>query len=85
MPRAEPGEPPLRGQWLAHFILSPHDPDVLYHGMQYVFRSPDRGETWERISPDLSHNDPDRLGDIQFQTITALAESPLAEGLLYAG
>ncbi|MDX1645658.1 MAG: hypothetical protein R3304_00835 [Longimicrobiales bacterium] len=85
VPRAEPGSPPLRGQWLAHFILSPHDPDVLYHGMQYVFRSPDAGETWERISPDLSYDDPDRLGDIQFQTITALAESPLVEGLLYAG
>lgn len=85
VPRAEEGEPPLRGQWLAHFILSPHDPDVVYHGMQYVFRSPDRGESWTRISPDLTHNDPSRLGDIQFQTITALAESPITEGLLYAG
>ena len=32
-----------------------------------------------------SSNDRDRLGDIQFQTITALAESPLRQGLLYAG
>lgn len=85
VPDAEPGEPPLRGQWLAHFILSPHDPDVVYHGMNYVFRSPDRGETWERISPDLSFDDPERLGDIQFQTVVALAESPIRPGLLYAG
>lgn len=85
MPRVEAGDPPLRGQWLAHFILSPHDPDVVYHGMQYVFRSRDRGETWDRISPDLSYNDPTRLGDIQFQSIVALAESPITEGLLYAG
>ena len=84
-PRAPEGEPPYRGQWLAHFILSPHDPRVVYHGMNHVFRSFDRGETWERISPDLSHNDPTRLGDIQFQTIVALSESPFRFGLLYAG
>lgn len=85
MPTVEAGDPSLRGQWLAHFILSPHDPDVVYHGMQYVFRSRDRGETWTRISPDLSYNDAERLGDIQFQTITAVAESPITAGLLYAG
>jgi photosystem II stability/assembly factor-like uncharacterized protein len=85
VPLPEPGEPSLRGQWLAHFILSPHDPNTIYHGMNFVFRSPNQGRDWERISPDLSHNDPERLGDIQFQTITALAESPLQEGLLYAG
>ena len=50
-------EPPLRGQWLAPFILSAHNPNILYHGMQYVFRSLDRGDTWERISPDLTTND----------------------------
>ena len=85
MPQVEEGADPLRGQWLAHFILSPHNGDVIYHGMNYVFRSTDRGDTWMRISPDLSSNDRDRLGDIQFQTITALAESPLRQGLLYAG
>jgi photosystem II stability/assembly factor-like uncharacterized protein len=85
MPLPDPGEPPLRGQWLAHFIVSPHDPNTIYHGMNFVFRSTNRGDDWLRISPDLSHNDPDRLGDIQFQTITALAESPITQGLLYAG
>ena len=85
MPQVEEGADPLRGQWLAHFILSPHNGDVIYHGMNYVFRSNDRGDSWVRISPDLSANDPDRLGDIQFQTITALSESPLRQGLLYAG
>jgi photosystem II stability/assembly factor-like uncharacterized protein len=85
VPLPDPGEPPLRGQWLAHFILSPHDPNTVYHGMNYVFRSTNQGDDWERLSPDLSSNDVDRLGDIQFQTITALAESPLTRGLLYAG
>ena len=85
VPRAPDGEPAYRGQWLAHFIISPHNPRIVYHGMNHVFRSWNRGDSWEDISPDLSHNDPDRLGDIQFQTITALAESPFRFGLLYAG
>ncbi len=78
-------EPPLRGQWLAPFILSPHNPDILYHGMQYVFRSLDRGDTWERISPDLTTNDPATRGDIRYQTLFTISESPIKAGLLYAG
>ncbi len=78
-------EPPLRGQWLAPFILSPHNPNILYHGMQYVFRSLDRGDTWERISPDLTTNDPATRGDIRYQTLFSISESPIKAGLLYAG
>ena len=78
-------EPPLRGQWLAPFILSPHDPNILYHGMQYVFRSLDRGDTWERISPDLTTNDPATRGDIRYQTLFTISESPLKFGLIYVG
>ena len=78
-------EPPLRGQWLAPFILSPHDPSIVYHGMQYVFRSLDRGDTWDRISPDLTTNDPATRGDIRYQTLFTISESPLKSGLLYAG
>lgn len=85
VPRAADGEPPYRGQWLAPFIISPHNPRIIYHGMNYVFRSWDRGDEWERISDDLSRNDVDELGDIPFQTVTALSESPLKFGLLYAG
>lgn len=85
VPVAEAGEPPLRGQWLAAFILSPHDSKTIYHGMQYLFKSTDQGDTWKRISPDLSHNDPAHSGDVKYQTITALSESPLRQGLLYAG
>jgi len=88
-PKAGEGEPRLRGQWLAPFMLSPHNPFILYHGMQYLFRSLDRGETWERISPDLTYNNPDERGvlpyAIPFQTITAISESPLKFGLIYVG
>jgi photosystem II stability/assembly factor-like uncharacterized protein len=84
-PRPAEGEKPMRGQWLAPFLLSPHNPSVVYHGFQYVHRSMDRGETWERISADLTANDTSRLGDIPYQTIYSLAESPLKFGLIYAG
>ncbi len=77
--------PELRGQWLAPFTLSPHNSRVVYHGMQCVFRSMNRGEKWERISPDLTYNDPEKQGNISFATISTLCESPLKFGLLYAG
>lgn len=85
LPPRLPGEPRLRGQWVAPTLLSPHNPDIVYHGMQYVMMSRDRGDTWEIISPDLSWNDPKKQGDINYQTISALDESPLRFGLLYAG
>ena len=85
LPLALPDQPKLRGQWLAPFIISSHNPDILYHGMQYVFHSSDRGDTWERISPDLTTNNSKEMGDIRYHTIFTIAESPLIYGLLYAG
>ena len=85
LPSVFPDEPKLRGQWLAPFILSPHNPEIIYHGMQYVLMSRDEGQTWEKISPDLSGNNKEKMGDIPFQTLTALSESPLKFGLIYAG
>jgi photosystem II stability/assembly factor-like uncharacterized protein len=78
-------EPPLRGQWLAPTIISSHNPNIVYHGMQYLFRSLYRGETWERLSPDLTTNDPAGRGDIRYQTLFAISESPLKFGLIYVG
>lgn len=85
VPKAEPGEVPLRGEWLAAFILSPHDSKTIYHGMQYLFKSTDQGDTWQKISPDLSHNNPEHFGDVKHQTITAISESPVKQGLIYVG
>ncbi|MCX6226424.1 MAG: hypothetical protein NTV01_17025 [Bacteroidia bacterium] len=85
LPRVYDNEPPLRGQWLAPFILSPHNPDIVYHGMQYLFMSRDQGNTWNQISPDLTYNDPEKIGDIQYQTLFSVSESPLKFGLIYAG
>ncbi len=85
VPKPEEGEAAFRGQWLAPFIISPHNPRIIYHGMNYLFRSMDRGDTWERISPDLTYNDPERKGDIPYQTIFAMAESPFEFGTIYVG
>jgi photosystem II stability/assembly factor-like uncharacterized protein len=85
VPKAQKGELRLRGQWLAPFIISPHNPRIIYHGMNFLFRSLSRGDGWERISPDLTYNDPNKIGDIQYQTLFAIAESPLKFGLIYVG
>ncbi len=85
LPRQFEGEPRLRGQWVAPFIISPHNPNYIYHGMQYLFHSKDRGDTWERISPDMTYNIKSELGDIPYQTIFSISESPLKYGLIYVG
>jgi len=85
LPRSFENEPRLRGQWLAPFILSPHNSSIVYHGMQFLFRSLDRGDTWEKISPDLSYNTASEMGDIPYHTLFSISESPLRYGLIYAG
>ncbi len=85
LPKTYPDETPLRGEWNAPTIISPHNPNIIYHGMQYVLMSKDGGDTWEIISPDLSYNDPKKRGDINYQTISVIDESPLKFGLIYAG
>jgi len=88
-PKPAQGEPAHRGQWLAATALSPHNPQIVYHGFQHLFRSMNKGESWERISPDLTYNNPDQQGGwpyaIPYATITAVDESPFKFGLLYAG
>jgi photosystem II stability/assembly factor-like uncharacterized protein len=84
------GDPELRAQWMAPIVVSPHDPSTIYSGYQFVFRSTNRGNTWEKISPDLSSNDPSQMllkssSAIPYQTIVALAESTARKGLIYAG
>ncbi len=85
VPRPKKGEAKYRGQWLAPFIISPHNPQILYHGMNFVFRSLNSGDTWEKISPDLTFNDTTTMGDIPYHTLFSLSESPLKFGLIYAG
>jgi len=43
-----------RWNWDTPLQLSPHDPKTVYAGANRLFRSPDRGYTWQAISPDLT-------------------------------
>ncbi len=85
-----PRDENLRAQWMAPIIVSPHRAATIYAGYQYVYRSVDRGASWDRISLDLTDNDVTRMlrrssSEIPFQTVVALAESPRKPGLIYAG
>lgn len=92
-----PKEAKYRVQWNAPLAISSHNPDVLYFCSQYVHRSTDEGQTWEVISPDLTTND-SRFqehpgGPLQhentsvewYTTVFSFEESPLEEGVLWAG
>jgi len=84
-PPVGPSDDPLRMQVLAPILLSPSDPKTIYFGAQYLFRSHDRGDTWERLTGDLSYNDKNRLGDIPHQLVITISESPKKKGVIYAG
>jgi photosystem II stability/assembly factor-like uncharacterized protein len=91
------GDLKYRLQWTFPVLLSPHDPDTLYVGANVLFRSRDEGQTWQVVSPDLTRADPERMqpsggpitkdntGAEYYCTIFALAESPLQQGVLWAG
>ena len=55
-PVPENPEEKYRWNWSSPLITSPHDPDVVYYGGNKLFRSRDRGHSWEAISPDLTRN-----------------------------
>ncbi len=90
MPRRTSGDR-LRFNWIAPLVLSPHDPKTLYTGAQVLFRSTDRGDHWQEISPDLTTNDPDKTNRsaagsaIVFCDITTISESPVTAGVIWVG
>jgi photosystem II stability/assembly factor-like uncharacterized protein len=88
-PEPEDPDEELRAQWMAPIIVSPHDNSIIFAGFQRVYRSENRGDEWETISPDLTNNDPAEFGvnptAIPYQTIVALAESPVRQNLFYVG
>ncbi len=83
--RPRPAGPPAwRFNWNAPLLLSPHDPRTVYFGGNVLFRSADRGDSWQVISPDLTRGGPGPSLHTG-HTLSAVAESPLRPGLLYAG
>jgi photosystem II stability/assembly factor-like uncharacterized protein len=85
-PRRPEGQPRLRYNWIAPIAMSPQDPKTIYAGAQVLFRSRDRGDTWEEISPDLTTDDPAKIGrNVPYCTITTIAESTLKAGEIWVG
>ena len=89
-PSNNEGETSFRFNWNTPFLISPHDPSVLWMGGQYVFRLYERGDRWQRVSPDLTTQDPKKMvtggsGAEAHCTIVSLTESPKAAGTLWAG
>ena len=91
-------EPDYRFNWNAPIQVGRHQPGTVYIGSQFLHRSRDRGESWERISDDLTTDDPDKQrqessGGLTIDnstaenhcTIYSIAESPLVEGTIWVG
>jgi photosystem II stability/assembly factor-like uncharacterized protein len=89
-----------RWNWSSPFFISPHNPATLYMGGHRVWKTVNRGDSWQAISGDLSTADTMRIrisltqtGGITSDvttaethgTVTSVAESPLRAGLLFAG
>ena len=91
------GELQHRFNWTSPMMLSPHDPDTLYVASEAVWKTTDHGRSWKIVSPDLTRNDKSKqtasggplTKDITsveyYDTVFALAESPLKKGLLWVG
>lgn len=89
-PSNNEGETVHRFNWNTPFLISPHDPSVLWMGGQYVFKLTERGDRWERVSPDLTTWDAMKSstggsGAEAHCTIVSLAESPVKAGIVWAG
>ena len=92
-----PRELPFRFQRTVPIEVSPHDPDVVYHGSQFVHRTTNAGLEWETISPDLTANPPERqvvsggpitrdvTGEEHFSTLYAIEASPHSPDEIWAG
>jgi photosystem II stability/assembly factor-like uncharacterized protein len=59
-PQQNYGEGKLRFNWNTPIHMSPNEKGTIYIGAQFLFRSRDHGQSWERISPDLTTNDPEK-------------------------
>jgi photosystem II stability/assembly factor-like uncharacterized protein len=82
-PKHELGEYPYRYNWQTPIQLSKHAHNMVYFGGNYLFRSFDKGESWKKISPDLTAGG--KEGNVPYGTLTTIDESALKFGLIYTG
>jgi photosystem II stability/assembly factor-like uncharacterized protein len=86
-----------RFQWTFPIVVAPTDPNTLYATSQHVWRTTNEGQSWTRISPDLTRHDPSTLGPSggpitldqtgveTYATIFTLAPSPVNGEVIWAG
>jgi photosystem II stability/assembly factor-like uncharacterized protein len=92
------GEKKLRFNWNTPIHMSPNEKGTIYIGAQFLFRSRDHGQSWDRISPDLTTNDPEKQkqeesGGVTVDnssaemhtTIYSISESPKNGQIIWAG
>jgi photosystem II stability/assembly factor-like uncharacterized protein len=88
----------LRFNWNTPIHMSPNEKGTIYMGAQFLFRSRDHGQSWERISPDLTTNDPEKQRQEQsggitvdnssaemHTTIYSISESPINSRVIWVG
>ncbi len=92
-----PADLQFRFQRVAPIHVSPHDPDLVYHGSQFLHKTTNDGQSWETISPDLTAFEPDKqvvsgspitrdiTGEEFYSTIYSIRESPLEQGVIWVG
>jgi photosystem II stability/assembly factor-like uncharacterized protein len=74
-----------RFNWNAPILLSPHDPKTLYYGSQFLYKTTNRGDKWEKISEDLTAYPKEGRPAVSGHTILSIAESPVKAGVLWVG
>ena len=92
------GEKKLRFNWNTPIHMSPNEKGTIYIGGQYLFRSRDHGQSWDRISPDLTTNDPEKQKQEEsggvtvdnssaemYTTIYSISESPKNGQIIWVG
>jgi photosystem II stability/assembly factor-like uncharacterized protein len=91
------GDVEHRFQWTYPLVTNPAEPDALFAGSQYVLKSTDGGQSWQRISPDLTYADPATLGDSggpitrdqtgieYYADVFAIAPSTVNRNVIWAG
>jgi len=88
----------LRYNWNTPIAMSPNDKGTMYIGAQFLFKTSDHGKTWDRISPDLTTNNPEQQKQEEsggvtvdnsyaemHDTIYSISESPKQAGLIWVG
>ncbi|MBD3299315.1 MAG: glycosyl hydrolase [candidate division Zixibacteria bacterium] len=97
-PYPEAGMPKLRFNWNTPLVKSPNNPKAIYCGAQFLYRSTDQGESWVRLSDDLTTDDPEKqrqeeTGGLTIDNSTAenhctiftIAESPVDSNVIWVG